>query len=133
MADVTAADVDASRIHLGRKAVLYGVLHQRLQDHAGHKVLERGGLEFLHHRQLVAAEARNFNVEVVVEKLKLLAQRNERVSLAQQTAQNIAEFHDHLACRVGITAHQRGNRVQRIEQEVRIDLALQGLHASLQQ
>ena len=63
----------------------------------------------------------------------LFAQRNESVGLTQQPSQNIRQLHDQLARRIRIEPHQRRNRVQRVEQEVRIDLALQRLHARLHQ
>src|ERR1039458_8964094 len=109
------------------------ILHQRLQDHAGHKKVERGRLEFLDHLQLVTPKARHFDIEIIIEELQLLAQWDERVSLAQQTPQNVAQLHDHLAGGIGIAAHQRSDRIQRVEEEVGIDLALQRFHAGLQQ
>ena len=51
----------------------------------------------------------------------------------EQAAQNVGQLDDQLAGRVGIEAHQRGNRIQRIKQKVRIDLVLQRLHAGVQQ
>ena len=102
VAGVAAADMDAASVHLRREAMLDGVLHQRLQDHAGHEKVERGWLQFLYHFQLVTAEARDLDVEIIVEEFELLAQRHERISLAQQAAQNVAQLHDHLARRIGI-------------------------------
>ena len=95
--------------------------------------LEAGRIEFLHHLQLVAPEADDLDVEIVVDEFELLAQRHERVALLEQAAENLGELEDHLARRVGIEAHQRGHGVERVEQEVRIDLALQRVHAGLQQ
>ena len=128
-----AAQINAAALNFVREAVLDGVLHQRLQNHAGHQMIERCRLQFLHDSQLVVAKARDLDIEIVVEKFQLLAQRNERIALAQQAAQNVAQLHDHLARGIGIGTHQRGNRIQRVEQEVRIDLALQRFHARLQQ
>ena len=56
-------------------------------------------------------------------KAELFAQRDEVVLLAQQAAENLRELVDHLARLVGIQADQRGHRVQRVEQKMRIDLA----------
>jgi hypothetical protein len=56
-------------------------------------------------------------------KLELLAQGAEVVVLAQQPAQHLGKLHHHHARLVGIGADQRRDRVQRVEQEVRIDLA----------
>ncbi len=61
------------------------------------------------------------------------AQRHKGIAAVEQAAQNVGQLDDQLARRVGIEAHQRGNRVQRIKKEVRIDLVLQRLHAGVQQ
>ena len=91
------------------------------------------GLEFLHHPQLVAAEAHDFDVQIVVDEFHFLAQRHEGIAAVEQAAQDVGQLDDQFARRIGIEAHQRRNRVQRIEQEVRIDLVLQRLHAGVQQ
>ena len=54
---------------------------------------------------------------------KLLAQRRQVFLLAQQSAEDLRKFVDHLAGFFGILANQGGHGVQRIEQKVRIDLA----------
>src|SRR5581483_823123 len=132
MVEAAAAQVNRAGFNLRGETMLHRVFHQRLQDHAWYQQVERYRVEFLYDFQLVMAEAGDFDVEIVVEKLELLAQGNERVALAQQPSQDIAESYDHQPRRIGIRAHQRRNRIQRVEQEVRIDLALQRLHARLQ-
>ena len=129
----TAANVDAAAIDFVGQAVLDGVFDQRLQNHAGNQMVERGGVKLLHDFQLVAAEARDLDVEIVVEEFEFFAQRHEGVALAQQPPQNVAQLHDHLAGRIWIAPHQRRHRVQGVEQKVGVDLALQGFHARLQQ
>src|ERR1019366_8330518 len=42
---------------------------------------------------------------------------------AQQAAEHFGNFHYHDTRLIGIGANERGNRVERVEQEVRIDLA----------
>src|ERR1035441_1181495 len=91
MVGAAAANVDASPVNLGRKAMLDRILHQRLQDHTGHEKVERGRFEFLDHLQLVTPKARHFDIEIIIQKLQLLAQGDERVSLAQQPPQNVAD------------------------------------------
>ena len=110
-----------------------GILHQRLQQHAGDDHIERRRIEFLHHPQLVAPEAHDFNVQIVVDELELLAQRRKGLARIQEAAQNRSQFEDHLARLVRIEAHQRRNRIQRVEQKMRIDLVLQCLHARVEQ
>ena len=61
------------------------------------------------------------------------SRRGAKASLAvQQSAQNRGQLEDHVPRHIGIETHQRRNRIQRIEQEVRIDLVLQRLHARVQ-
>ena len=95
LARVAAADIDAACVHLRREAMLDGVFHQRLQDHAGNQMFERRRFQFLHHLQVVVAKASNFNVKVIIEKLDLFAQRHERVSFAEQAPQNVAQLDNH--------------------------------------
>ena len=129
----TAAQVDAAAFDLRGQAVLDGILHQRLQQHAGHHDVERSGIQFLPHPQLVAPEANHFDIEIVVDELHFLAQRDKGVTAVQQAAQDVRQFDDHDARGVRIEAHQRRHRVQGVEQEVRIDLVLQRFHAGVQQ
>ena len=60
-------------------------------------------------------------------------QGGEVLVLAQQPAQDIRELVDHRARLLRVGADQRRDGVQRIEQEVRIDLVAKRVHARLQQ
>ena len=128
-----AAQVDAAAIDFRRQSVLDRVLHQRLQQHAGDHDVERRSFEFLHHAQLVATEADDFNVEIVVDEFHFFTQRHKSIAAVEQAAQNVGQLDDQFTGRIGIEAHQRGDRIQRIKEEVRIDLVLQRLHAGVQQ
>ena len=68
-------------------------------------------------------EADHFDVEVLVDRLELLAQRDEVIGAAHQPAQQARELRDEHARRVGLRADERRDRRQRVEQEVRVDLA----------
>ena len=89
----------------------------------GTKGFERLGIHFLDDLQIVAAETRHFDVEIVVHETQLVLQRHKRIVLAQQAPQNISQLEHDDARLVGIVANQRRDRIQRIEQEMRIDLA----------
>ena len=101
-----AADGDASAADLARKSVLDRVFHQRLQDHAGHDRVERVGADLFFHLQL-RAEPDDLDVEVFVDRLELLAQRDEMIAAAEQTPQQTGEFHDDRARRLRLRADQR--------------------------
>jgi len=87
--------------------VLDAVFNQRLQQHAGNHGFERRRIEVLDDLELVASKAHDFNIEVIVDELHFLAQRNERIRTVKQAAKNGRELQHHLARRVGIEAHQR--------------------------
>src|ERR1700674_342795 len=131
--DHSAAQRNAAAFDLRRKSVLDAVFDQRLQQHARHHSFQRRGIEILDDLELVPSKTYDFNVQIIVDELHFLAQRDERIRTVQQTAKNGSEFQDHLPRRIGIEAHQRRNGIQRIEQEVRVDLILQRRHARLQQ
>ena len=73
------------------------------------------------------AEADDLDVEVLVDRLELLAQRDEVIGAAHQPAQQARELRDQHARRVGLRADERRDRRERVEQEVRVDLAGQRL------
>src|SRR5882762_93007 len=109
------------------------VLDQRLEKHRGDHHIQRLRIEFLHNPQLVASKADDLNIEVVVDELYLLAQRNERIRAVQQPPEDGRQLDDEFAGGVGIEPDQRGDRIQRVEEKMRIDLVLEGFHAGLQQ
>ena len=53
------------------------IFDEWLQQHTGNNHIERGGIEILHHAQFVGAEAYYFDVEIVVDELDFLPQRDE--------------------------------------------------------
>src|SRR5437868_2150034 len=127
-----ASQMDAASLNIGRQAVLDGVLYQRLQEHGRHHDLQRLRVQFLDDPQFVSPKAHHLDVQVVIDKLDLFTQGNERIRTVQQPPQNGCQLDDQLARRVGIEAYQRRYRIQRIEEEMRIDLILQRHHAGLQ-
>src|ERR1019366_822350 len=131
--DQPAAQRNAAAFDFWRKSVLDAVFDQWLQQHAGNHDGKRLRIEVLDDLELVRSKAHNFNVQIIVDELHFLAQRNERIRTVQQAAKNGSELQDHFTRRVGIEAHQRRNGIQRVKQEVRVDLILQRHHARLQQ
>src|SRR5207253_4093569 len=107
--------------------------HQRRQEHAANQAGERARLDLFHHSQLLRAETHHFDIEVIVNKFQLLTQSKEGLRLAQKAAQNVGQLHDEQPGSIGFHPHQRRNGIQRVEKKMRIDLALQRLHARLQQ
>src|SRR5258708_35987848 len=83
--------------------------------------------------ELVPAKADYLDIEIVVDKFDLFAKLDELIVFAQQAAQDLRELQDQLTRAVGIKTDQRRNRVQRVKQKVRIDLALQRVQARFEQ
>src|ERR1051326_5793933 len=102
-----AADGDAAAIDLGREPVLDAVFHERLQKDCGDHDVERFRVKVLVDAQLVAAKADNFDIEIIVDELNLIAQLHKLIMFAQQAAQNLEELNDQFTSAVGIKAHQR--------------------------
>ena len=110
-----------------------GVFHDRLQQKVWHQRVERFRRDFQAHRQPVA-ETGLLDFQVTAQKIQFLPQRHFLgVGDLQRVTQQITETRDHLVRQVGIFVHQRGNRVKRVEQKVRIELQLKGLQPGLRQ
>ena len=79
-----------------------------------------------------SGKAHLLDFEIAPEEFEFLAQRDLlHVAAIQRAAEQFAEADDHAVGRVGILVDERGDGVERIEQEVRIDLHAQGLQAGL--
>src|SRR6267142_7215303 len=109
--------------------MLQTIFHHRLQQHAWYKGFQRFVVDLLDNFQIVFAEPRHFDVQVVVDKLQFFFERYKRFVLAQQPPQDIAELEHYATGGVGIEADQRRNGIQRVEQKVWIDLTGQRVHA----
>jgi len=112
--------------------VLEAIFDHGLQEHAGNEGFESFVVDVFDDVEIVAAEPGNFDIEIVVDELELFAERHECFVLAQQAAKNVAELEDDFARVIGVEADERGDGVKRIEKEMRIDLAGEGVHAGLQ-
>ncbi len=81
----------------------------------------------------LVAKADALDVEVVVGEVELFAEGDEGVAVAEEDAEDVRELDDHLAGEVGLGADERGDGVEGVEEEVRVDLALQGVEAGFEQ
>ncbi len=104
--------------------MLDGVFDDGLQDHAGHQAVERVLIDLFQEAQLVA-EADDLDGQIVVDERDLFAERSEALGFSKQPAKDIRQFVNHAAGAVGIDANERGNRVQCVEQKMRVDLIRQ--------
>src|SRR5258707_3671528 len=99
-----------------------GVFDDRLQEHAGNKRIERMFLDLLVNLKIVAAEPGKLDIEVIVDEVEVLLQRNKRLMLSQQPTQNVPQFDHHPASRVRIVSNHRNDGVQRTEPKLRLEL-----------
>ena len=101
---VGGAQLDLAAFDFGGQAVLETIFDDGLQEHAGNKGFESVFVEFLDDFEIIATEAGDFDVEIIVDEFEFFVERNEGFVLAQQATQNIAEFEDDAAGGVGIEA-----------------------------
>ena len=79
------------------------------------------------HLQAIA-EARPLDLEVLVDEIELVLERHHlRADAIERQPQQVAEPRQHRVGGVDVAVHQRRDRVERVEQEVRVQLPLQRL------
>src|SRR5580704_10038200 len=128
--DATGAEVDFAAFEARGETVLDGIFDHGLKQHARDKSFESLVVNFLEDLKLVAAEANDFDVEIIVDEFELFAQRDEGFVLAQEAAKNVGELEYYAAGHVGIETDERGDGVERVEKKMGIDLAGERVHAS---
>src|SRR5438105_9437368 len=79
------ADRDPSAADFSREPVFDRVLHERLQEHARHDDIQRIDADLLVDFQL-RSEAHDFDVQILVDRFELFAQRDEVIGTAHQAA-----------------------------------------------
>src|SRR5581483_12026501 len=111
----------------GRHAVLDRVLDERLDAHRGHLDRARRGVA----RDLDAqalAEAGLLHAQVGGHELHLLLEaRPFLFRFAERVAEDLRELLDRLLGQRGLVVDEPGDGVQRVEQEMRVDLGAEGL------
>src|SRR5215831_4726440 len=117
---------------LGTNAVPYGVLDQRLKNHAGDGHLQGVRVDLLVDPELIGPETQDFDVQIVVDEIDFLLQGHKMNLALQPAAEDVRQLQKHASCRVRIKADQRRHGIQSIEQEVRIDLADERIHTRLE-
>jgi hypothetical protein len=107
--------------------VANGILDERLQQETGHHHAEQ--IIVCAHADLEASfEARQFNRDEVVEERELLAECHDRLGgVAERRAQQIAQLRHQPSRHLRVRFGQRADRVERVEEEVRMQLRAQAL------
>ena len=108
-----------------RNTVAYGVLDQRLQNEVW-EVGTLGGVARGQRCSQPILKARLLNGEILLDKLELIGQRDfaQRIGF-ERRSQKITQLSDHLLGAGRVLADERRDRVQRVEQKVRTQPALE--------
>ncbi len=126
-------DRQCARTHQRLEAVANRVLDERLQDQRRHHHVQGGRVDPILDAQPIA-EVHLLDVEIRAQILELLGQLDFlHADLAQRDAEQIAEPLDHRVRLLRIAMDERRDRVQRVEQEMRMQLLLQRLQLRFHQ
>ena len=101
------------------------VFDERLHEKRRHHHLVGRGADAAVDDEVVA-EARLLELEVRLDVPHLVGERDELRGLAQRGAAVLGERRDQMPRLVRLRADKRRDRVERVEEEVRLDLRLQG-------
>src|SRR5262245_1738714 len=101
-----------------------GVLDEWLKNHARDDQVGRAGFNLLTDLQF-RTEPDDLDVEIFVDRVELFAERHEVLVTAKEAAEQSRQLVYQRSRRLRLRSNQRRNRRERVEQEVRIDLALE--------
>src|SRR5277367_2358119 len=108
-----------------------GILHQRLNHHGRHENVANVFVDDLFKTKPIA-KANSLDGQVMVQKRKLLEQRNQLTLVrVQAQAKEASEMLDHVACANRIGLDLRRDCVQRIEKKMRLQLHSKRVQTSL--
>src|SRR5258708_1850367 len=128
-----ARNPDAPRLDFYSDSMPDGILHNGLQDQVGHMRRQRGGRDFEIYREPVL-ETGQLDVQVAAQKLQLLLQRDLLViGIVERKPQEISQSRHHPVGRFHVRMQQRRNRVQSVEQKVRMQLHFEGAELGLRE
>ena len=121
------AHPESTRMRL-LQAMANRILDERLKQHGGDAGVERVRLDLIVHLQPVS-ETRPFDREVGVDELQLLAKRDLiLVAPGERPAEQATESGYELRrLAVAALSHEPGDRVERIEEEVWLELRTEGV------
>ena len=120
-------DRDAPAALLRLETVSHGVLDERLDRQERHDRRQHLGGDLQRHLQSVA-EPRALEPEVAVDRAELLGDGREVAVPAERVAREVGELEHELAGLRRVGVDERGDRVQRVVDEVGADLRTEGAH-----
>src|SRR5262249_21377796 len=114
-------------------AVADGVFDYRLQKQVRHTGVHRVRLGFYPRRQAVL-KTQPLDLQVAFQKLQLLLQgRLLLAGISQCHSEKFSQAGDHLVGGLHVFAHQRRDRMERVEKKMRVELHLQRSELRLRQ
>jgi hypothetical protein len=125
-------DGDRERLALARHPVPDRVLEQRLQHQERHDRVARGRLD-AHVEAQSLLEPRPHHVDVHPLDVELVAERHLLRLARQHGAQELAQPRQHRVGAPHVLVHHRRDRVQRVEEKVRVELEPQVLQRRLRE
>ncbi len=124
-------DVDVPQPRLPGDAVLDRVLDERLEQQRRHQGLERLPLDVVPDDEAVGKPC-PFDVEVLAKEVELGVQRHFLLAeTLQREPQQLAEAHERAFGGLHVPMHQSRDRVERVEEKVRVELLAKGLELRL--
>src|ERR1700691_468009 len=109
------------------------ILDKWLQNQVGHPCFEGARIDLNFYRECVL-EAEPLNVEVQLNGLYLFRERHLVGCLAFQAhAKERAQIADHVVCGGGVRVNERRNQVERVEEEMGLQLALEDVQLCFRQ
>src|SRR6185312_7659317 len=114
------------------KTVFNAILNQRLQQHGGNKEIQGLRGDVFDDAELFRTESCDFNIQIIVGKLQLIAQLHQVIAILQQNTQNTGQLYDQFPCLLRTEPHQGSNGVECVEKKVRIDLTLKSVQSCFQ-
>src|ERR671939_594625 len=133
LAPQSRANFDLAGAGARGDGVADGVLDDGLQDEVRDAHVERFGVNLDARREAVL-KTYPLDLQVTMQELHLLIQRDLlRAGVLQRQAQEVAEARDHRAGRLSVLVEQGRDGVERVEEEVRVELHLQSLKLRLRE
>ncbi len=115
------------------EAVAERVLDERLEEQIRHACVARLGFDVDGDAQPVA-EAEGHDLEVALQEVELRLERHFlRADVLERHAEQIAQRRDHRIGAADVLVHERRDRVQRVEEEVRLQLHAQHVELRLRE
>ncbi len=128
----TTAQGDGATADARLESVFDGVFDQGLEQDAGHESIQGVRQDLFDDAEFFTAEPDDFNVEIIVGKTQLVSEGNEGIVIPEHGAEQVGQLDNHQARFIGALTDERGDGVERVEEKMRIDLALQGIEAGFE-